>query len=264
MGFKQTAVNIGGITTAATLPAVALALGWRYGFLFLGMLAIAIGITALLLYREPPRAFSSSTTDDASVSLLEILKSRDIWLIALCGFCMTWVEMAIIAHLVLYLTEVLLFGVVAAGGLLAMTEVAGAVARPGAGFISDWAFGGDRKQVFMLIAGTASSMTLVMGLFGPHLSWLLYPVLVFMGIGGIAFGGIWLTLLSEFGGRRGAGKAVGLGGVIMIAGAAIGPPFFGHMVDATGSYQWAWLALALVSALCVVLLILVREEGRKI
>lgn len=36
MGLKQTAVNIGGIISAATLPAVALALGWRYGFLFLG------------------------------------------------------------------------------------------------------------------------------------------------------------------------------------------------------------------------------------
>jgi ACS family hexuronate transporter-like MFS transporter len=50
--------------------------------------------------------------------------------------------MALIAHLVLYLTEVLLFGVVAAGGLLAMTEVAGAIARPGAGLLSDRVFGG--------------------------------------------------------------------------------------------------------------------------
>jgi cyanate permease len=99
-------------------------------------------------------------------------------------------------------------------------------------------------------------------LFGPFLSWLLYPVLVFMGIGGIAFGGIWLILLSEFGGRRGAGKVVGLGGVIAITGAAIGPPFFGHMVDATDSYRRVWLSLALVSALCVVLLL--KEKHRKI
>jgi ACS family hexuronate transporter-like MFS transporter len=267
MGLKQTAVNIGGIITAATLPAIALALGWRHGFLFLGLLAIAIGITALLLYREPPENVSGSADsamDDAAVPLLEILKNREIWLLALCGFSLTWVEMAIIAHLVLYLTEVLLFGVIAAGGLLAMTEVAGAVARPGSGFVSDWAFDGNRKFVFMLIAGTASSMTLIIGLFGPCLSWVLYPVLALMGIGGIAFGGIWLTLLSEFGGRRGAGKAVGLGGVITIAGGALGPPCFGYIVDATGSYKWAWLSLALVSALCVLLLIFVREERRKV
>jgi nitrate/nitrite transporter NarK len=50
--------------------------------------------------------------------------------------------MALIAHLVLHLTEVSLFGVVAAGGPLAMTEVAGAISRPGAGPLSDRLFAG--------------------------------------------------------------------------------------------------------------------------
>jgi ACS family hexuronate transporter-like MFS transporter len=267
MGLKQTAVNIGGIITAATLPTVALALGWRYGFLFLGIIAVAIGATALILYREPPvTSFNSIGSEglEAAVPLLEILKSREIWLLAFCGLCLTWVEMALIAHLVLYLTEVLLFGVVAAGGLLAMTEVAGAIARPGSGFLSDRIFGGRRKQVFVLMAGTASIMCSIVGLFGPYLSWALYPALFLLGIGGIAFGGIHLTLLSEFGGRRGAGKAVGLGGMITLAGGALGPPCFGYIVDASGSYKWAWLSLAFGAALCVLLLLFVRESKRKI
>jgi ACS family hexuronate transporter-like MFS transporter len=267
MGLKQTAVNIGGIITAATLPTVALALGWRYGFLFLGIIAVAIGATVLILYREPPMtSFSPIGSEglETAVPLLEILKSREIWLLAFCGLCLTWVEMALIAHLVLYLTEVLLFGVVAAGGLLAMTEVAGAIARPGSGFLSDRIFGGRRKQVFVLMAGTASIMCSIVGLFGPHLSWALYPALFLLGIGGIAFGGIHLTLLSEFGGRRGAGKAVGLGGMITLAGGALGPPCFGYIVDASGSYKWAWLSLAFAAALCVLLLLFVRESKRKI
>jgi len=64
MGFKQTAVNLGGIISAVTLPIVALTLGWRYGFLFLGIIAIVIGIIALILYKEPPlisRRLDSST-----------------------------------------------------------------------------------------------------------------------------------------------------------------------------------------------------------
>jgi len=267
MGLKQTAVNIGGIITATTLPSVALALGWRYGFLFLGILAIAISATALILYKEPPttsRSSLGSQAGDMEVPLVEILKSREIWLLAFCGFCMTWVEMALIAHLVLYLTEVMLFGVVAAGGLLAMTEVAGAVARPGGGLLSDRVFGGNRKRVFILMAGTTSTMCLIMGFLGPYLSWSLYPALLILGMGSISFGGVWLTLLSEFGGRRGAGRAVGLGGMITLAGAAVGPPFFGFIVDATGSYTWAWLSLAFGGALCALLLVFVRESKRKI
>ena len=267
MGLKQTAVNIGGIISAATLPTIALVLGWRYGFLFLGIISIAIGATALILYKEPPMGSSSSVGSaaaDTPVPLLEILKSREIWLLALCGLTLTWVEMAMIAHLVLYLTEVLLFGVVAAGGLLAMTEAAGAIARPGSGFLSDRVFGGNRKQVYMLIAGTASIMCLIVGLFGPYLSWALYPVLLLLGIGGIAFGGIHLTLLAEFGGSRGAGKAVGLGSMGALAGSAIGPAFFGYIVDTSGSYKLAWLSLAFLAALCIFLLLFVRERKRKI
>lgn len=267
MGLKQTAVNIGGIVSASTLPAVALALGWRSCFLFLGLIAIAIGGAAYFLYREPPAGSSTSMdyeTRDTAVSLLEILKSRDIWLIALCGLCLGWVEMAVIAHLVLYLTEVLLFGVVAAGGMLAMTEAAGAIARPGSGFLSDRVFGGKRKPVFMLMGGTASVMCFVIGLFGTDLSWWLYPVLFILGIGGIGFGGIFLTVISEFGGRRGAGKAVGLGGIFILAGVTLGPTFFGYIVDTFRSYELAWLSLGFVAMICVLLLFFVREGKRKI
>jgi ACS family hexuronate transporter-like MFS transporter len=267
MGLKQTAVNIGGIITAATLPSIALALGWRYGFLFLGILAIGIAVVALALYRDPGsssnRSVGSAAADDVA-SLLEILKSREIWLLACCGFCMTWIEMALIAHLVLYLTEVLLFGVVAAGGLLAMTEVAGAVARPGGGLLSDRVFGGNRKTVFILMAGTTSIMCSAVAFLGPYLSWLLYPALLLLGLGSISFGGVWLTLLSEFGGRLGAGKAVGLGGMITIAGGGLGPPFFGYIVDRSGSYTWAWISLACGGAVCLLLLCFVREGRRKI
>jgi ACS family hexuronate transporter-like MFS transporter len=267
MGLKQSAVNIGGIISASTLPGVALALGWRFCFLFLGLIAIAIGGAAYFFYREPPPgSFTSmdSETIETPVPLIEILKNRDIWLIAFCGFCFAWIEMAMIAHLVLYLTEVLLIGVVAAGGMLAMTEAAGAIARPGSGFLSDRVFGGKRKPVFMLMAVTASAMCFITGLFGPDLSWGLYPLLVFLGISGVAFGGIFLTLMSEFGGRRGAGKAVGLGGILTLAGVSLGPAFFGYIVDTFNSYRLAWLSLGFIAMICVLLLFPVREGKRKV
>jgi ACS family hexuronate transporter-like MFS transporter len=267
MGFKQTAVNIGGIISAATLPPVALALGWRYGFLFLGITAIAIGATAFILYREPATAPSNSIrfTDPATAMPLgELFKNREIWLLAFCGLGLTWFEMAMIAHLVLYLTEVLLFGVVAAGGVLAMTEAAGVISKPVTGFLSDRVFSGNRKQVFLLMTATASIMCFLVGLLGPYLSWALYPVLFFLGMVGIGWAGLYLTLLSEFGGRRGAGKAVGLGGMLMLVGATIGPTVYGYIVDISRSYKFAWLSLAFVTALCIVPLLFVREEKKKI
>ena len=114
------------------------------------------------------------------------------------------------------------------------------------------------------MAGTAFAMCLLVGLFGSYLSWAIYPVLFLLGLGGIGFGGIFLTLVSELGGRHGVGKAVGLAGTVAISGAILGPVAFGHLVDISGSYEWAWLSLAFVAALCVLLLLFVREEKRKI
>ena len=267
MGFKQTSVNIAGIVTAATLPAIALALGWRYCFLFLGITALAVGVTTLILYREPPIASWSTgnpSPAETAMSLLEILKIREIWLVGFCGLCLTWVQMALVAHLVLYLTEELLFGVVAAGGSLAMAQAAGAIGKPGSGLLSDRIFRGSRKQVLMLMAGTTSFMCLMVGLFGSYLSWALYPVLFILGMGGLGFGGLYLTLMAEFGGRRGAGRAVALGGVITLVGVAAGPVFFGYIVDSSGSYKSAWISLVVMGALSVLLLLFVRESRREI
>lgn len=267
MGLKQTAVNIGGMITAATLPAVALDLGWHYGFLFIGLLAIVIGVLSFIFYKEPsPSSCSASSpaVDETPMSVREILKNREIWLLAFCGFCLTWVEMTLVAHLVLYFTEVLLFSVITAGGLAAMTELAGAIARPGSGLLSDRAFNGNRKQVFMLMAGITCITCLIIGFFAPQLAWPLYPVLFFLGMGSKGFGGIHLTLASEMGGPRGAGKAVGFVGIITLAGGVVGPPLFGLIVDSSHSYTLAMLSLALLSAVSLLLLVFVREEHRKI
>ena len=189
------------------------------------------------------------------VSLLEILKNREIWLVSVSSSCLLWVEYAMIAHLVLYLAKVLLFPVVAAGGILAMSEAAGAIARPVNGFLSDRVFRGKRKPVFMMTAGIACSMCLVLALLEPYLSFAIYPVIILLGFGAIGWGSIAITLMSEIGGRYGAGKAMGLGTTVAGGGMVLGPIVFGHIVDISGSYELAWLSLAFMAALCVLLLL---------
>lgn len=268
MGVKQTGVNLGGIIGAATLPLIALAFGWRYGFLLLGILAIVIGLLSLALYREPPMPITTQSSESAEqaavIPLMEIVKNRQIWQVALSAFCLNWVEMAMISHFVIYLNKSLGFAVVAAGGLLAMAETAGAVARPISGIVSDRMFGGRRKPVFIFFAVSASVACLLLGLLGARLNWSFYPIIFILGVGAIGFGGVYLTLLSELGGQGGAAKAAGFGASIGIGGSILGPPVFGYIVDASGSYGIAWLSQAFMAALCVLLLTFVREEERKI
>lgn len=272
MGIKQTGVNVGGAVTAAVLPLVALAWGWRFGFLFLGILAIAIGILSFSLYREPPvpsaanRVPSIATGDVAppamSKSLSDLFKARDIWLVAFAGLAIGAAEFALVAHLVLYLKEVLLFPVATAGVILAVTQAGGILGKPGGGLLSDRLLG-SRRKVFMLQSGIASVVCILIALWGVSLSWALFPVLFILGVAATGWGGIHLTLTAELAGTEMAGRATGVVAAVNIVGFILGPILFGYVVDASG-YQWAWLSLAICALLCVAALYFVREERRKL
>jgi sugar phosphate permease len=271
MGIKQTAVNAGGMISAAILPTIAIALGWRFGFLIVGIIAFSIGITSLILYKDPP---SIASTDDTanepttppsrSISLKEFLKARDVWFLALGGFALVAVEFGVLAQLVLYLTEDLLLPVVAAAGLLALTEGGGIVGKPLSGILSDRFFGTSRKKVFLLWASIACVMCLIIAFFGDQLGWGMYPVLFIFGVCGIGWGGLHLTLTGELAGSELAGRVTGIVNFIAEGGIAIGPLLFGYLVDTTGSYQPAWFFCVGFSVLSIIALLFVREERRRL
>ncbi|MFC1918571.1 MFS transporter [Chloroflexota bacterium] len=270
MGFKQTAVNMGGIVTALTLPTVALALGWRYGFLGIGFIAVVIGIVSFLLYKQPERGVKPGSSKPVAIttsrpSVREVLGCRDIWLVMFTAMLMCVVEFSAITYFVLYLEESLLFTVVTAGFFLAILESGGAFGKPLSGLASDRIFRGSRKKVYILMCGVTAAMCMIFSLFPQGVaSWLIILVGFILGFVGAGWGGIHLTLLGEFAGKELVGIVTGLGVVVLIIGHIIGPPIFGHIIDTTGSYRIAWQFLTVLAMLGVVLLVFVREGKRRI
>jgi ACS family hexuronate transporter-like MFS transporter len=270
MGVKQTAVNVGGMITASTLPTIALTLGWRYGFVMYGYVGILIGIVSFMLYREPPQSVDLNTSEPIipsgpRPSVREILKSREIPLLIGTGFCMIVVEFSGLTYFVLYLKEGLLFPVVTAGFLLAFVEGGGVFGKPVSGLISDRLFHGGRKKVYMLWTGVAFAMCLIFCFLrqGSPL-WLIIPTCLIFGFVGIGWGGLQLTLVGEFAGKERAGMITGISSALLLIGNIVGPPALGYLIDMTGSYQIAWQILALLALLATVLLFFVREERRRI
>jgi len=259
MGVKQSAVNMGGIIGAAMLPLIAIRFGWRAGFFAVGCLAFAIGVIALMLYRSPSAVRESDTAPAMPFSAL--LRNRDIWLVACAGLCMNWVELAVIAHFTVYAKEALGYSAVAAGGMLAWIETAGAIARPTSGVFSDWLFHGKRRPPFLILAIAAALSCVVVAGWGEQLGGLIYVVAFVLGVGAVGFGAIFFTMLSELGGRTGAGTASAFGSTISMVGSIVGPPVFGRIIDVTHSYRIAWTSLAAVGVLAIVALAIVNEPS---
>ena len=271
MGLKQTGVNIGGIASAAILPAVALVLGWRFGFLFIGILAIMVGILSFIVYKDPlGQSASQPRTDPGERAkpirgrlLLALFKTPDIWLVGLGSVTLAIVEFGVMAHLVLYLTEELAFPIVDAGILLALTQAGGILGKPGAGLLSDYFLAGSRRRVFMLWSAITCATSMIITLWGQGFSWEFYPVLFVFGVAAIGWGGIHLTLVAELAGAELAGTVLAVLGAVAYVGCILGPVLFGYIVDISKSYRLAWLILTILAAVSMIAIFFVREERRR-
>ncbi|OIN95335.1 MAG: hypothetical protein AUJ48_03360 [Deltaproteobacteria bacterium CG1_02_45_11] len=266
MGIKHTAINIGGIIGSITLPPLALALSWRHAFLAMGFLGIGIGVLTLMFYRSAhPGVSINGTTervksDMENAPLIDVIKNKNIVLVTLVGLCAA-VEFAIITYFVLFLNESLGYAVVTAGFLLAVLEGGGALGKPILGFISDRILDRSRKKAYLVVTTTWCLACILMAFVGKgEPVWILILLCVILGASTIGWSGIHFTFIAELGGERLVGRATGVSTFVMALGAMAWPPMIGMIIDLSGSYKIAWLAIALLGMVASFLLLMVREK----
>ena len=287
IGVNQAAVNISGILGAALMPALALSVGWQAGFVVAAAMAFAVSGLAAAVYRDPPGGVAAWAAGGASSTMCEIeqglpcvtgdeqadraavrpgflavVRSRDILLLGLAAMFLCMVEFAALAHLVLFLHIDWAYSVLAAAGLLAVCQVAGAVGKPLSGLVSDRLLGRRRKAPLLALAGLAGVACAILALLGPGHTWLLWTALVMLGVGAVGWGGLFGTLAGETAGPAAAGAAAGVTAAIVNVGIFIGPLLFGLIVDRSGSYAPAWWAMVGAAVLAACLLARVREPRR--
>ena len=295
VGVNQSAVNISGMLGAAVMPALAIAFGWRSGFVLASVMAFVICAVAVAFYRDPrpderawgpgaaagdagslgtggpltmsePEQGLPAVTGDEAVDraalrpgFLTVVRSRDILLMGLAAMFLCMVEFSALAHLVLFLHTSWAYTAVAAGGLLALCQAAGAFGKPLSGLISDRLLGGRRKAPLLALALLSGLVCAILALMHPGQTALLWAALALLGVGAVGWGGLFSTLAGETAGPAAAGAAAGVTGAIDNVGIFIGPPLFGFLVDRYGTYGPAWWAMVGASLAAAVLLAFVRE-----
>ncbi len=258
MGLKQTGAPLAGILSAATLPALGLALGWRTALATVGVAVIAAGLVTALLYREQPQAGRRMETKGGMrVGVRSVIGNHDLWTVSTIALLFVIAQQSLIMYLALYYKEVVLVPlipdertrIVAAGGYLALCQTGGVFGRVFWGMVSDRLFHSRRAEVLALI-GILSTlvMVIVANLDPSHPIWLLTAVPLAAGVSSVGWNGVYHALVTETVGRRYAATGVGFSLTMIETGTTVGPPIFGLVVDLTGTYRIAWLFLAV---LCV-------------
>jgi MFS transporter, ACS family, hexuronate transporter len=266
IGINQTSLNVAGVLTASLLPTLALMFGWRVAFIPVAIIPVVASFAAYTLYKEPVGAEMRSGSGGGASwdTVRSVVFDGNILLVALACMGLCVCEFAFIGYLVIYLKEVVGVSVTVAGGYLALANFGGALGKPFFGFLSDRVFGGSRRKPLLIVGALIFVLTLAMQMVSASTpSWLLVGIIVLFGFTAIGWGGMNLVLASEFAGKQNAGLAVGYAATISLIGNLAGPPLFGWLSDASGSYTLSWWLLTASAIVAVVLLLFIQESRRK-
>lgn len=254
--IKQTGVPAGAALAGALLPALALAVGWRFAFLAVAAIGIAVVVAAeptrrALDRRNPGRKVLSLSAILAPLRL--ILRTPSILKLSLTGCAFAAVQTCLSSFLVVYFTDALGWSVVAAGLALTCASVAAVPGRMIWGAIADRTRAATRVLMVIGVIACISGLALAASGAGWPTVVLLLIAVVY-GSSAIGWNGVQISEVARRAPPGAAASITGASGFITFGGVMIGPIAFSTLVSATGSYRAGFLACAVVSGLAAAML----------
>jgi MFS family permease len=250
--IKQTGVPVGAMMAGAIVPSLMLGIDWQWSLV---VVAVACVVSAALSQplreamddlRQASLTFQMSTL---TTPLRMVLGHRALSTMAACSFMFSMVQMSLTTYLVTYLHDDLAYGMVSAGLLLSVTQMGGIGGRIAWGLVADRWLGAQKTLALLSILMAISALATALLL--PTLPlWGIWAILLVFGASAIGWNGVYLAEVAR---QAPEGKAsVATGGTLTFTflGVVIGPPLFGALSSAFGTYRAGFLALVITSSLC--------------
>ncbi|OBG69305.1 MFS transporter [Mycobacterium sp. E3339] len=239
MGFRQTAQPLGIALGALVIPELAEhgpGSGLRFTALAcaLGAVASAVGII------DPPR----KPRADATLSELAspYRGSLTLWRIHAVAGLMMVPQTVTVTFMLVWLIKNLHWSVAAAGSLVTLSQLLGAIGRVLVGRWSDRV--GSRMRPVRIIA-IAAAVTLFLLAWADFLnSGYQAPLMVVISVIAVLDNGLEATAITEFAGPFWSGRALGIQNTTQRVMAGVAPPLFGALITAA-KYPNAWILCGL-------------------
>ncbi|QEU96575.1 MFS transporter [Streptomyces kanamyceticus] len=260
MGVRQAGLPLGGALSAAVLPLVAGAFGWRAALVTGGLVALLGGAVFLAWYRPPPadalaapaEAPPAPTAPRAPVTArlaarLAMLREPSMVRIMLSGTSLISVQCGVLVLTVLYLHDTTKLGAGPAALVLVAAQAAGVVGRVCLAAWSDRAASGRQGSVVTCMAAVIAGMTALMTPLGqsPVAACLLF---VWLGFFGYGWYGPWVAQVAEAAPPGRTGFVIGLAMSVNQIAIVVVPPTLGLLRDVTHSFAPAWGLLSALTA----------------
>jgi MFS family permease len=254
--IKQAGVPIGGVLAGLALPGIAEWGGWRAALVFAALISAAtIALVEPLRERidtERDRGLRLRLRLFLSVEnlrrpLASLKGEPDLQRMAFVGACFAIGQGTWMTFLVTYLVARLGLTLPQAGFVFAVMQMTGIVGRLVLGWVSDRIGSGVLTLRVVAVASAATSVSLAL----TTPAWSLGALAVLAAIGGVTVSSWNGVQIAEVAGRSPPGHIAdaSAGATILIfLGYVIGPSAFALLVAATGRFDLAFHAVALVTA----------------
>ena len=238
LGVKQSGPFIATALAGLVLPSIAIRTGWRWA-LIAGM---AVPVAAWLLSHLTGVRLADAAAPNPSDPGNAVLGS-DVWRLAAVGVLVAVGSGVCISFLPLYAKDAVGFSSSTAGLAASVFGVVGVAGRIG------WSVAADRRRnpmpflIGLGFIGSASAVAILVARMAP---WSLWLGVTFAGASILSWHAVaWLLLLQSV--EQGhIGRASGIVHRANLAGVSVGPPIAGVLIDRTGSYDAAWLLVAIL------------------
>lgn len=254
IGIKQSGVQISQFLSGLVLPWLGLLVGWRETMLLM-ITPILCGV--LMTHR-------SLASGPRRQAVRRAVRRRpklptQVWVLTGYIALMAAGMQATNVYVPLFAHQELRFGPTAAGAIVAVVGGAGLVARVMWGAIADRVGRPLGVLAGLAVLSVLASILLLIALHA-SLPWLAWGAATIHGIAALPANVVVMLTLIRLTKSEAVGRASGVLAVGMFLGFATGPASFGYIVDQSGDYTAAWLAVAACYSLAAGLMCL-RPAG---
>ncbi len=245
MGIRQTAQPLGIALGALVMPELA-EHGPRAGLMFPALACTVAAVASAIGIVDPPRKSRKTATEEELANPYR--GSSVLWRIHAVAGLLMMPQTVTVTFMLVWLIKNLNWSVAAAGGLVTLSQLLGALGRIVVGRWSDRV--GSRMRPVRIIAALAA-LTLFLLAWADHLnSRYQAPLMVAISVIAVLDNGLEATAITEFAGPFWCGRALGIQNTTQRAMAAAGPPLFGVLITAA-KYPPAWMLCGLFPLVAV-------------
>lgn len=246
MGIRQTAQPLGIAMGALVIPELAEG-GPHRGLMFLAVACTVAAVASVIGVVDPVR--KSRKTATAAELASPYHGSSVLWRIHAVAGLLMMPQTVTVTFMLVWLINHHHWSIAAAGGLVTLSQLLGAVGRVAVGRWSDRI--GSRMQPVAVIA-VAAALTLFLLALSDSIDGSPYDVPLMIAIAVIAVldNGLEATAITEFAGPFWSGRALGIQNTTQRLMAAAGPPLFGALISAA-RYPSAWALCGLFPLLAI-------------